>query len=95
MRGWILRRSWRPAEAVESLEVALGLNPHSVEALERLVETHGILGDVQSVQRMHERRMASPSVDVDSRGRYATVRLGVLGAVDAFRSSTPIASTRR
>ncbi|MBP8311076.1 MAG: hypothetical protein KAY46_27615, partial [Burkholderiaceae bacterium] len=84
LRGWILRRAGRPAEAVESLGVALGLNPRSVDILEGLVETHGILGNLEAAQRMHERLMASPSVDVDSHTRYALVQLGVQGDTQAY-----------
>ena len=96
LRGWILRRAGRPAEAVESLGVALGLNPRSVDILEGLVETHGILGDLEAAQRMHERLMASPSVDVDSHTRYALVQLGVQGDTHAYaRALEQIPPARR
>ena len=84
LRAWMLRRSGRPLETIENLQVALGLNPRSVDILEGLVETYGLVGDVESAKRMHERLMASPVVDGDSVNRYALVRLAVLGDVDSY-----------
>ena len=84
LRGWILRRMGRAAEAIENANAALVLDPRSLLNLEALIETHGLLGDVSSAQRLHQRMMAMPGLEPDAAMRYAVVRMGVLGDVDAI-----------
>ena len=84
LRSWILRRSGRALESVEPMQTAALLDPRSEEVLSGLVETYGMLGDIENSARWSERMLAVPGMHDYSKVTYAQHRLQLLGDTKAM-----------
>ena len=87
LRSFILRRTGRSREAVESLQSAVLLGPRSHGILITMVENAWLLGDLESARSWHERLMALPDILESSRLQYAGARALVLGDLALLRAA--------
>jgi TolB-like protein/Tfp pilus assembly protein PilF len=79
LRAYIQRRAGRSAETLAALNAAVLLDPRSVEVLRTLVETHGMLGDVETAARWSRRLLELPGDRHYDAFFYPIVRLQRLG----------------
>ena len=90
LRSWILRRSGRALESLEPMQTAALLDPRSEEVLSGMVETYGMLGDIEASAQWNERMLAVPGMHDYSKSAYAGHRLQLLG--DTQSITTALAS---
>ena len=84
LRSWIQRRSGRVLESLEPMQTAALLDPRSEEVLSGMVETYGMLGDVENSALWNERMLAVPGMHDYSKVTYAQHRLLLLGDTKAI-----------
>lgn len=84
LRSWILRRSGRALESLEPMQTAALLDPRSEEVLSGMVETYGMLGDIENSALWNERMLAVPGMHDYSKVTYAQHRLLLLGDTKAI-----------
>ena len=92
LRSWILRRSGRVLESLEPMQTAALLDPRSEEVLSGMVETYGMLGDIEASAQWNERMLAVPGMHDYSKSAYAGHRLQLLGdtqSITAALASAP------
>ncbi len=87
LRGWILRRAGRAAESIEAFTTAAALDPRSDDLLSSLVDTYGLLGDIDAAKRWQKRLLAIAGLEADATLNYPRSLLRVLGVTQSYGSA--------
>jgi TolB-like protein len=87
LRAYIQRRAGRPAETLAALNAAVLLDPRSREVVRSLVETHGLLGDLEAAARWNPRLLDLAEGQYYDTFVYPRARMRVLGDTGPMRSA--------
>ena len=87
LRGYILRRAGRPAEALAALDAAVLLDPRSREVVRTLQETHWLLGDIEASARWNKRLLDLPGIQRVDTFFDPHARMRMLGETGPLRAA--------